>query len=139
MIVATAVITSSSTPLQAQFCKTDLSGEWEITASHPNYSGTAQLKVGGTTFTGDFRRATNGNTLSITSGKCPGAPYDMYFFYQPSLYRRDDQCRWNTISGGRVGSSTSQTVVSWTGKRTAGDGPPKIEAVVNAASGTRGT
>ena len=123
-------------------CKTDLAGVWEITASKRSYSGTA-------TFydkrSGEFQNLTSGATTKIYNGLCPTDREDMAFFVAGAFGAGDMLYIGKTISsdgnsilGGTVGISRSQTTAEWTAKRIAGNGPPKITAVVNAATGNEG-
>lgn len=128
-------------PMRAQQCQTDITGVWQFTANRQSYSGTADFARKGTSeFSGGFR-FTNGVSTGIRYGQCPGSREVMIFQVADYVYRGG----WfssdgNSIEGGTAhyGGRGGTVLAYWTAKRIAGNGPPKILAVVNAASGAQG-
>ena len=114
-------------------CRPDLTGEWEITTSQPNYSGTLHLTVAGTLLTGYLH--TPMGSAAITSGRC--SDVSVTFRYGSNWYTASPiGADRNAIKEGLFGSTTGGANGSWKAKRR--NGPPEIGAITNSASGGQG-
>lgn len=134
-MVAVVGVLFASLSVQAQQCKTNLTGHWEITASVQGYSGSAYFVQSGTSFSG----VSPGGV--IRSAVCPGSSEDMSWLASAGFWAgKSISSDGNSITGGTVqlDSRDGRVLAMWTAKRLSNSaGPPAVASVVHAASGLR--